>query len=219
MKTTDKTTKKINRIKTADNAVNFVIRSILLLLIIFIASALWDVYAPNDKTFPYHEEPWIYIHDTHIDYKIVQGKDNFEYLSKNPNRDFYVGGSIFLDYRNNKDFKDEYNIIYGHNMEGGKMFSDIPKFFEKKFFDSHKWGTLYLKDRIYKLKIIGVLKCDAYVNGIFHPRTINGSWVKEFKNCKYSRGYHPGDKILAMSTCASSMDDMRDVVFTKIIED
>ena len=219
MITSDKTKIKISRIEKADSFVTFVIRGILLLLIIFILSVLWDAFAPNDKTLPYHEEPWLMIDDTNIDYKVMQGKDNFEYLSKNPYGDYYVGGSLFLDYRNNKDYEDEYNIIYGHNMAGGKMFSDLKKFYDKKFFDTHKTGTLYLKHKVYSLKIIGVLKCNAYINGIYHPRTINGSWMKEFKNCKYKRKYNKGDKVLAMSTCSSTMDDNRDVVFARMTED
>lgn len=220
MKTTDPIEKRINRLDAADSAVNFVIRAILLLVIILILSVLWDVFAPNDKTIPYHEEPWLMIDDTNIDYKVMQGKDNFEYLSKNPYGDYYIGGSLFLDYRNDPDYKDEYNIIYGHNMAGGKMFSDLKKFYDKKFFDTHKTGTLFLKNKIYKLKIIGVLNCNAYVNGIYHVKTISDPWIEEYKKCVHKRDeYKQGDKILAMSTCSSSMDDFRDVVFAKMLED
>lgn len=203
----------------AESFLRRMIKLLILMCIILIISIIWDVFAPNDKTLPYHEEPWLMIHDTHIDYKVMQGKDNFEYLSKNPNGDYYAGGSLFLDYRNDKDYNDEYNIIYGHNMAGGKMFADLKEFYNKDFFDSHKYGTLYLKYKTYRLEIIGVLKCNAYVNGVYHPRTINEAWVKEFSKCKHSRGYQPGDKILAMSTCSTTMDDNRDVVFARMLEE
>ena len=219
MRTDNPTEKSINRYKRADGIINWTVRIILLTLIIIIISILWDVYAPNDKTLPYHEEPWLMIDNTHIDYKVMQGKDNFEYLSKNPYGDYYVGGSLFLDYRNDKDYEDEYNIIYGHNMAGGKMFADLKLFYDKKFFDTHKTGTLFLKDKMYKLKIIGVLKCNAYVNGIYHVKTINDAWIEEYKKCVHKReDYKPGDKILAMSTCSTTMDDNRDVVFAKMLE-
>ena len=216
MKTNDPIQKKIINYKRAESTIDFIVKAILLLIVILVLSVLWDVFAPNDKTIPYHEEPWLYIKDTNIDYKVMQGKDNFEYLDKNPYGDYYVGGSLFLDYRNDPDYKDEYSIIYGHNMDGGKMFSDLKKFYDKKFFDTHRSGLLYLKDCIYDLRIVGVLHCDAYVNGIYHPKTINDWWIKEFKECKYiapDYDYKPGDKILALSTCSSSMDDQRDVVF------
>ena len=180
MKTDNPLKKSITRYQKADSFTNWTIRLILLAMIILVASILWDVYAPNDKTLPYHEEPWLMINDTNIDYKVMQGKDNFEYLSKNPYGDYYIGGSLFLDYRNDKDYNDEYNIIYGHNMDGGKMFADLKKFYDKDFFDSHKTGTLYLKHKTYKLEIIGVLKCNAYINGVYHPKTINESWKKAF---------------------------------------
>lgn len=219
MKTDNPLKKSITRYQKADSFINWTIRLILLAMIILVASILWDVYAPNDKTLPYHEEPWLMINDTNIDYKVMQGKDNFEYLSKNPYGDYYIGGSLFLDYRNDKDYNDEYNIIYGHNMDGGKMFADLKKFYDKGFFDSHKTGTLYLKNKTYKLEIIGVLKCNAYINGVYHPKTINESWKKAFDECKHKREYYPGDKILAMSTCSSTMDDNRDVVFARMVED
>ena len=44
---------------------------------------------------------WITMDDTNIDYPIMQGEDNTEYLNKDPYGKFSLSGSIFLDSRNN----------------------------------------------------------------------------------------------------------------------
>lgn len=38
---------------------------------------------------------WITIDDTHIDYPVVQGKDDMEYINKDVYGEFSLSGSIF----------------------------------------------------------------------------------------------------------------------------
>ena len=47
---------------------------------------------------------WITIDDTHIDYPVVQGKDDMEYINKDVYGEFSLSGSIFLSCMNKKDF-------------------------------------------------------------------------------------------------------------------
>ena len=86
---------------------------------------------------------WIDVYGTKIDYPIVQGKDNSEYLNKTVLGEFSTAGSIFLDYRNAGDFSDYQNILYGHYMAERKMFGDMELFKEESFFQSHPYGQLY----------------------------------------------------------------------------
>ena len=84
---------------------------------------------------------WIKMDDVDVSYPIVQGSDNEYYLHCDPSGQQNVDGSIFLDYRNKYDFSDEYSVIYGHNMVGGKMFGDIKKYYDQKFFEELLSGT------------------------------------------------------------------------------
>ena len=68
---------------------------------------------------------WITVDGTRIDYPVMQGKTNSEYLNKDPYGEFSLSGSIFLDNRNNKTFSDPYSLIYGHHMEYGAMFGAL----------------------------------------------------------------------------------------------
>ena len=81
---------------------------------------------------------WIDIYGTKIDYPIVQGQDNSEYLNKTVLGEFSTAGSIFLDHRNDKEFTDFQDILYGHYMAERKMFGDMELFKDKSFFDTHK---------------------------------------------------------------------------------
>ncbi len=75
---------------------------------------------------------WIEIPETTIDYPVFQTNDNEYYLEKDMYKNYNSAGSIFLDYKNVPDFKDENTVIYGHNMRSGKMFADLQKIIENQ---------------------------------------------------------------------------------------
>ena len=76
---------------------------------------------------------WITIDNTHIDYPVLQGKDDMEYVNKDPFGEFALSGSIFLSTKNASDFSDVYNMTYGHHMENGAMFGDLTKMLDLKY--------------------------------------------------------------------------------------
>lgn len=77
---------------------------------------------------------WLTVDNTKIDYPVMQGKNNDEYINKDPFGNFSLSGSIFLDSRNSADFSDPYSILYGHHMEYGAMFGALDDFKRKKLF-------------------------------------------------------------------------------------
>lgn len=212
--------KKIKRVDRVDDVLNWILRLILIAILAFAISFIYDAYRPDDKSAVYHNgDTWITMTGTNIDYPVVRGKDNFEYLDKDPQGNFYAGGSIFLDYRNKSDFSDSYNVVYGHNMAGGKMFADLKKYYEQDFFDEHPGGMLFTPKQNYALKVIGIYKADAYASGVYGYTSVNRVLLESISKCKPIRSINltgPGEagkKILALSTCSSSMDDSRDVLF------
>lgn len=97
---------------------------------------------------------WIYIRGTTIDYPIVQGKDNEEYLHQDFNKKKSSSGTIFLDNNCKKDFTSDNNIIYGHHMKNGTMFAQLLKFREKSFLKKHNEIMIFTSDRTIHLKVI-----------------------------------------------------------------
>lgn len=97
---------------------------------------------------------WIYIRGTTIDYPIVQGKDNEEYLHQDFNKKKSSSGTIFLDNNCKKDFTSDNNIIYGHHMKNGTMFAQLLKFREESFLKKHNEIMIFTPDRTIHLKVI-----------------------------------------------------------------
>ena len=108
---------------------------------------------------------WITIDNTNIDYPVVRGKDDFEYLSKDATGAYSASGSIFLDSKCSRDFAEPYEVLMGHHMQYGKMFGDLDKFLDEGFFNQNQTGTLYLPDRTLDLQVCAVVKADAYDSG------------------------------------------------------
>ena len=93
---------------------------------------------------------WITIDDTHVDYPMVQGENDMEYVNKDVMGDFSLSGSIFMSYRNKPDFSDPYILTYGHHMDSGGMYGDIMRFIEPEYFETHRSGSLILPDKTRK---------------------------------------------------------------------
>ena len=81
-----------------------------------------------------------------LEYPVVRGKDNSYYLNHTVQKTYNIAGSIFLDYRNERDFSDSKNIIYGHNMKDGGMFHVLRNYQDIDFFQEHTDMEIYLPD-------------------------------------------------------------------------
>jgi len=166
---------------------------------------------------------WIRIDDTNIDYPILISDDNTEYLNIDYKKEYSTSGSIFLDYRNNRNFKDDYSIIYGHNMKAGLMFSDIKKYNDLSFFNSHTKGTLYTDSGQYELNIICITNVNAFSNNIYNLMTykngqINNLLITLSKNAtnKTTINFEKSDKLLLLSTCNTAGSNDRVVLAAKM---
>lgn len=159
----------------------------------------------------------ISIDDTTIHYPIVQWRDNKYYLARNERNEYSVAGSIFLDYRNSKDFDDNYNIIYGHRMSAGQMFSDIAKFEEGEFFDVHKKATILRADEEIDTEIIAFLRVG--VNSSLYrleSRRLRPDNLQDIKSeaMQYRENNEVG-RIFVLSTCNKKSKSLRDVLVLK----
>ena len=74
---------------------------------------------------------WLYSEGTVINYPVVQGDDNSYYLYRMVNGEWNGKGSLFIDYRVEKPFRDFNTIIYGHRMKDGSMFHSLIEYEDK----------------------------------------------------------------------------------------
>ena len=91
---------------------------------------------------------WIKIDNTNINYPILQGQDNEEYLYKDINNEYIVSGSIFMNYLNN-GFDDQNTVLFGHNMKNGTMFANLKKYKEEDFFYNNNYIEIELSNGQY----------------------------------------------------------------------
>ena len=161
---------------------------------------------------------WITVDGTRIDYPVMQGKTNAEYLNKDPYGEFSLSGSIFLDSRNDSSFRDPYSLVYGHHMEYGAMFGALDKYKDKTYFDAHRTGSLtVVNGEEYHIKFFAVCKAQATEKVIFDPPESNNQALLEYLN-KHAviydpRGVSTGSKLIALSTCQSAESNERIIVF------
>lgn len=178
---------------------------------------------------------WLTVDGTKIDYPIVRGKDNFEYLEKDALGGFSASGSLFLDSECSKNFDEPYEVVFGHHMDKDKMFGDLDKFLNEKFFKTHKKATLYLPNQTLKLEVDAVIQADAYDGTIFSTpadstrlQEVEGKLQKDAKFLRGDSlgkgspatdgsGATGGDQIIALSTCADDGANARTIVMCKVV--
>lgn len=166
---------------------------------------------------------WLTIDDTSIDYPVVQGETDMDYVNKDVMGDFSFSGSIFLSCLNQPDFMDGYSLIYGHNVDTGGMFADVKKFTESEFFDNHKTGTLYLKNQSLKIELFACMEADGYDRIIYAPGEECNiedllSYLEKSSVCYREVGVTAEDRIIGMSTCENAETNGRIILFGRLVE-
>ena len=165
---------------------------------------------------------WLTIDDTHIDYPVVIGETDMEYVNKDVYGDFALSGSIFMDSDNARDLSDAYTLVYGHHMDNGAMFGDVVEFVNTDYFESHPSGTLYLPDATYTIEIFACVQVDAFDSMIYDPLAQNGdvsellNYVDEIAVQSRYFGVQPTDKVIGLSTCAEAETNGRVVIFGRL---
>lgn len=168
---------------------------------------------------------WLTIDDTHIDYPVVQGADDMEYINKDVYGEFALSGSIFMDSRNSEDFSDSYNLLYGHHMSNGAMFGDIVEFVDTDYFQSHKTGILFTANGMnYHLELFACVEIDAFDSIVYNPTALESGnvqplidYIQRIAVQYRDIGVEAQDKIIGLSTCSEAETNGRVVVFGKMV--
>lgn len=169
---------------------------------------------------------WITMDGTNIDYPIVQGSDNEEYLNKDVYGEYSLAGSIFLDSRCSRDFEDFDELVYGHHMEKHEMFGDLDLYLEKDFFDQNTTGTLLVPGKKIPVTVVAVMEVDDKDAWVFDPAAADedpqgfldyiASDAKYVHSDELEKVKEDTDSrhILTLSTCSSDEEELRTVVIT-----
>ncbi len=167
---------------------------------------------------------WIEMFGTNINYPVVQGNNNLEYLNKDIFGYSTLTGSIYLAAENNNDLSDWYNMIYGHHMDNGAMFGDIEKYLDPDYFSSHSDGIIQTENGDYSIHVFACVRTNAYEDTVYQlqdgseehypilkeyisDNAVNQSEIPEELNDAH---------LLGMSTCADAVTDGRIVLFASV---
>ena len=160
---------------------------------------------------------WIYCPDTPINYPVVKGKDNNQYLRADLKGKYLVSGTIFADYRNNEVGEDKNYIVYGHNMKNSTMFGTLVKYKDQTYYDSHPILYFLTPERNYIIELIAgaVVKRDSDIYQTAPTdNTIADIMAKSTFNSAVEIGN--GENIITLSTCSYEFNNARYVVIGKL---
>lgn len=169
---------------------------------------------------------WIFAEDTPINYPVLIGKDNNQYLYRTLYKEYLFSGSIFVDFRCNGEFKDDNTVIYGHKMKNGSMFAVVLKYKEPEFRDKHEYIYILLPDGTYnKYKVVSYYT--ASIDDPLYDLPINDETkyqaaidsINANNEYKDAQKITKDDKIITLSTCTVDLDDYKRVVLVAVLEE
>ena len=167
---------------------------------------------------------WIYCPETHIDYPVVQGKNNDEYLHKSFEGIHNVAGSIFLDAENKADLSDFNSILYGHHMKNGSMFRDLDHYKEEGYYEEHPYMLFMTPKKNYVVELfagyVSSVKEDSW-DVVFPTVEDRQKWIdKRLENSAFKGIVVPdvNSHILTLSTCSYEFSNARFVLYGILTE-
>ena len=166
---------------------------------------------------------WIYSPDTVINYVVVQGEDNDNYLHHKLDGTYNASGTLFIDCECSPNFSGANTIIYGHNMKDGSMFASLHNYVDQSYYDKHPVMYLSTPAGDYKLEVFSCFTCD------FDADTYTLSFASEAdysaflnkmvsqSNVKTNVSVDSSERIVTLSTCTYEYDNARYVVMAKLV--
>ena len=103
---------------------------------------------------------WLCIPDTQLNYPVMHTPDNPQkYLRRSFYGEYSQSGVPFLDWR--CDLQSDHLIVYGHNMKNGTMFSDLKKYLNTDFPNSHRTVRLETADGVFLFTVTEVRRTNT----------------------------------------------------------
>ncbi len=165
---------------------------------------------------------WVYCEDTVINYPVTHHADNDYYLHRLPNGTYSAGGSIFLECKNQPDFSDWNNVLYGHHMKDRSMFGSLDQYRDQEYADEHPILYLLTPEQDYKICVIGGYTTISTSDSYAIPYDEVG-WEelvqKAVENTEFTPQFtaEPGQKLITLSTCSYEFDEARFILVGTLI--
>jgi len=160
---------------------------------------------------------WIYIPGTNVNYPVVQGEDNDQYMHRLITGKYNGAGSIFLDAAVAPGFSAQNNTIYGHNMKSGTMFHETIGYKKQDFYDTHPTAMLLTPEVNYIVRFFSGYVTDAWGDAWEYTFTEAEfqTWLEErTQQSWFASDVIPStqSQILTLSTCSYEVYEGRFVL-------
>lgn len=106
-----------------------------------------------------HIAAWVYIPGTNIDYPVLIGENNTQYLQKNFRGEKSSLGAVFGFADMDKDFMEAHLCLFAHNMRSPQMFGELKKYKTEKFAEHHQKLYCYTPLKVTEYQLISVYEC------------------------------------------------------------
>lgn len=168
---------------------------------------------------------WIYIEGTDVNYPVLQGIDNNQYLFQSYKKKYLTAGSIYIDYRCDDDFSDKHTVVYGHNMKNGTMFGQMDKYKTDEYLKEHPYVYIIMPDGTWKkYQVFGAYIADVFGQTFILPANdevemYNLRKLIKTENLIKNPPVIPeeGQKIMTLSTCTEDSDDYNRFVISCVL--
>lgn len=158
---------------------------------------------------------WLTVDGASISYPFAQADDNSTYLWSDLDKSSIRGGTLFMDYRNSRDFTDSLTIIYGHNMLDDSMFGKLANYLDFNYLLDNSDVYISFPDYTAHYTAVACLVADGSDNIIFDNIAATGNIQDVVDFIRRTTDINPdvsisGDsKLLVLSTCNKDFDTAR----------
>ena len=186
----------------------------------------WDaLLAQNPDTVA-----WIYMPGTCIDYPVVRGDSDEEYLKKDFTGDsggIVHKGTIFLATDNAGDFSDENNVLYGHNMNDDTMFAHLLQMTDQATFDAARTFYVLTPTQNYRCSTFALDVVDSTQTDLLQYTFSGKAALQQYMDERKSDSVVsvPNDvdseqvsKLFTLITCGDDYAATRAVLFGAVVE-
>lgn len=146
---------------------------------------------------------WVYVPGTTVDYPVLIGDTDDEYLYNDIERKYNPLGSIFSYCKTKKDLSDGHVILFGHNMRTYQMFGELKKFLNTDYMKEHRKFYVYTERKTLEFDIFSIFSCNENDDFFSTGRELGTAEYVSFLSELISRNkysdYDIGDSSVSLS--------------------
>lgn len=170
-------------------------------------------------------EGWLYCKDSRIDYPVMRGRTDDDYLHHNMQGEYDFAGCLFVDSASTPDFADASTIIYGHHMLDDSMFGTLDDWSNQAFYEEHPVMWLLTPTQDYQVVLVSGHTTSAHSDLYEVHRDHDDAFAQFLATVAEQSDFTPveGAEInpernyVMLSTCSFVFDDARYVIHGKLV--